>query len=423
MQGKTGRAARTHRSGAQRSVPADTIARMSTAIANPLEQLTLAELRQRTSTKWREHPQDVLPLWVAEMDVRLAEPVQEALRSAVDRGDTGYAAGTAYAQALSGFAADRWGWDGVLVERTSLVADVMQGVVEALQLLTAPGDSVVVNCPVYPPFYAFLEKIGRRVVEAPLDAAARLDLDALAEAFTTARAYLLCNPHNPTGTVHTAEELAAVAALAADRGVRVVSDEIHAPLVLPGARFVPWLSVPGAGAGFSVHSASKGWNLAGAKAALLVAGPDAADDLARLPEVVSHGPSHLGVLAHSAALAAGGPWLDALLTGLDDNRRLLSRLLEEHLPAVRWTPPEATYLAWLDCRALQLDDRTDPAERGLVTSSAGPADAFLRRGRVALSAGPAFGTGGAGHVRLNFATSSRILSEAVRRMGTVRGRA
>lgn len=397
---------------------------MSTTVANPLEQLTLADLRQRTSTKWREHPQDVLPLWVAEMDVLLAEPVQDALRTAVERGDTGYAAGTAYASALAAFAAERWGWDGVVVEQTSLVPDVMLGIVEVLRLLTEPGDAVVVNCPVYPPFYAFLETMGLRVVEAPL-AGGRLDLDALADAFSapSARAYLLCSPHNPTGTVHTAAELAAVAALAQARGVRVVSDEIHAPLVLPGARFVPWLTVPGAEAGFSVLSASKGWNLAGVKAALVVAGPAAVRDLARMPEVVSHGPSHLGVLAHSAALAAGGPWLDALLAGLDDNRRLLGRLLEEHLPGVRWTPPEATYLAWLDCRALGLDDGTATADRGLVTSSSGPAGAFLRRARVALSAGPAFGSGGAGHVRLNFATTSRILAEAVRRMGTVRPRA
>ena len=166
-------------------------------------------------------------------------------------------------------------------------------------------------------------------------------------------------------------------------------------------------------------SATKGWNLAGLKAALVLAGPEAADDLARLPEVVSHGPSHLGVVAHVAALRSGGDWLDALLTGLADNRRLLGELLAEQLPDVSWTPPAATYLGWLDCRALGLDDDDDAAvaARGLVTSTAGPAGAFLERARVALSAGVAFGTGGAGHVRLNFATSQEILTEAVRRMG------
>ncbi len=391
-------------------------------LPDPLEQLTLAELRTRTSTKWREHPPDVLPLWVAEMDVPLAEPVQRVLHDAVARGDTGYAAGTAYAEALAAFAAQRWAWDDVDVARTALVADVMLGVVEVLKLLTAPGDTVVVNCPVYPPFYAFLETMGLQVREAPLTADCRLDLDALAEAMAgPATAYLLCNPHNPTGTVHTAEELAGVAALADEHGVRVVSDEIHALLVLPSARFVPYLTVPGGDDGFAVLSATKGWNLAGLKAALLVAGPAATADLARLREVVSHGPSHLGVLSHTAALAAGGEWLDALLVGLDAKRCLLRALLDEHLPAVGWTRPEATYLAWLDCRELGLDDDDGdgPADRGLVTSSAGPARVFLRQARVAVSAGPAFGTGGAGHVRLNYATSREVLEQALRRMGSV----
>ena len=395
------------------------------ATGNPLEQLSLDQLRQRTSMKWRSHPDDVLPLWVAEMDVPLAPPVHAALSEALDRGDTGYPVGTAYAEALAGFASQRWGWDGVAVERTAIVPDVMLGIVEVLHLVTAPGDTVVVSCPVYPPFYAFLETAGRSVREVPLGQHGRLDLDALAEAFGSPvdgrrpAAFLLCSPHNPTGTVHTAQELSAVAALADEHGVRVVSDEIHAPLVLPGAGFVPYLCLPGAEDAFAVLSATKGWNLAGLKAALLVAGPGAAADLARLPEVVSHGPSHVGVLAHTAALTDGGPWLDALLAGLDAKRTLLRTLLDQHLPGARWTRPEATYLAWLDCRALGLDDGDGPDERGLVTSSAGPAGVFLREARVALSAGPAFGTGGAGHVRLNYATSREVLEQAVVRMGGV----
>jgi cystathionine beta-lyase len=181
-----------------------------------------------------------------------------------------------------------------------------------------------------------------------------------------------------------------------------VADEIHAPVVAAGAPFVPYLSVPGAERGLSLMSASKAWNLAGLKAALAVAGPGSAADLARLPEEVGHGPSHVGVIAHTAALRDGTAWLDALLTGLDDNRRLLARLLAEHLPAIAYRPAEATYLAWLDRRALGLGDD--------------PADVFLRRGRVALSPGIDFGTGGSGHVRLNLATSPEVITEAVRRM-------
>ncbi|WP_406193417.1 MULTISPECIES: MalY/PatB family protein [unclassified Streptomyces] len=374
---------------------------------NPLRALTLDRLRSRTSMKWRAYPEDVLPLWVAEMDVPLAEPIVRALTDALELGDTGYPAGTGYAEALAGFADKRWGWE-VAVERTAIVPDVMLGVVEMLKLVTGPGDPVVVNSPVYPPFYMFVEHMDREVVEAPLGADLRIDFDALDETFRRATtggrraAFLLCSPHNPTGTVHTADELAAVAALADRHGVRVVADEIHAPVTAGGVDFVPYLRVPGAENGLSLMSASKAWNLAGLKAALAIAGPAAAADLDRMPEEVSHGPSHLGIIAHSAALRYGTDWLDALLAGLDDNRRLLADLLAEHLPAITHRPGEATYLAWLDCRALGLGDD--------------PADVFLRRGRVALSSGIPFGTGGAGHVRLNLATSPELLTEGVRRM-------
>ncbi|MEV1155250.1 aminotransferase class I/II-fold pyridoxal phosphate-dependent enzyme [Micromonospora chokoriensis] len=376
--------------------------------ANPLRQLTIGQLRQRTSLKWREYPDDVLPLWVAEMDVPLAEPVARAITDAVARGDTGYTAGTAYPQALAEFAHRRWGWDGLAVERTTLVPDVMHGVVEALRLVTDGGDAVIVNCPVYPPFYEFVTHAGRRIVEAPLGENLRIDLGALEDAFRQARAggrpaaYLLCNPHNPTGVLHTAAELAAVASLAEQHGVRVVADEIHAPVVIGGAQFVPYLSVPGAENGLSLMSASKGWNLAGLRGALLIAGPAAAGDLARVPFEASVSTSHLGVIAHTAAFRDGGEWLDAVLTGLDDNRRLLAALLAEHLPVVRYQPGQATYLAWLDCRALGLGDD--------------PASVFLDRGRVALNPGTAFGTGGGGHVRMNLATAPELITEAVRRM-------
>lgn len=367
---------------------------------NPLHQLTLDQLRQRTSMKWRYYPEDVLPVWVAEMDVLLAEPVARAVTDAVTRGDTGYPAGTGYAEALAQFAKKRWDWEPA-VERMAIVPDVMLGVVEMFRLVSHRDAPVVVNCPVYPPFYQFVESLGRSVVEAPLDAAWRIDFAALEEAFVRAgrdAVYLLCNPQNPTGTVHTAAELSQVAELARTHGIRVVADEIHAPVTT--SDFVPYLSV--ADDGLSLMSASKAWNLAGLKAALAIAGPAAADDLARLPEEVGHGASHVGVLAHTAAFRDGVGWLDALLDGLDDNRRLLTELLAEHLPSVRYTPAPGTYLAWLDCRELSLGD--DPAKT------------FLKQGKVALNSGIPFGTGGAGFVRMNLATSPEVLTEAVRRM-------
>jgi cystathionine beta-lyase len=377
-------------------------------VSNPLTQLSLDELRGRTSIKWQLFGPEVLPLWVAEMDVCLAEPVAAALTRAIATGDTGYPSGTPmYAEALASFAASRWGWD-LQVASSALVPDVMIGIVEVLRLVTSPGDSVVVNPPVYPWFYPFIEHADRHVVEAPLGADGRLDLAVLEDVFARLRsaggnvAYLLCSPQNPTGAVHTAAELGAVATLAERYEVRVIADEIHAPLVMPGATFVPYLSVPGGERGFSLLSASKGWNMAGLKAAVAVAGADAAADLARMPEEVGHGASHVGVIGHVAALTEGVQWLDELRDGLDANRRLLSGLLAEHLPAVGYQPGEATYLAWLDCRDLGLGDDA--------------AAVFLERGRVALNPGPEFGTGGSGYVRMNLATSPEIITEAVHRM-------
>ena len=389
---------------------------------NPLEELTLQQLQLRTSMKWRAHPADVLPLWVAEMDVKLPPRVAEALRVAIDNGDTGYPCGTALAEAVSQFASQHWQWHDLEVSRTTIVPDVMQGIVEVLRLVTDRGDAVVVNPPVYAPFYAFVSHDGRRVIEAPLDANGRIDLAALEEAFGRARAgdgkvaYLLCNPHNPTGSVHTADELCAVADLSRRLDVRVVSDEIHAPVILSGSRFTPYLTVPGGENAFALTSASKAWNLSGLKAALAIAGPEAVADLHRMPEEVSHGPSHLGVLAHAEAFRTGSDWLDLLLRGLDENRRLLGDLIAEHLPSVKYQWPQGTYLAWLDCRDLGFDENVTDG-LAVVADLSGPARWFLDHARVALSSGHVFGTGGAGHVRLNFATSSSILTEAVSRMG------
>ncbi|MFB7112140.1 MalY/PatB family protein [Streptomyces sp. NPDC056291] len=390
---------------------------------DPLVQLSLEQLRQRSSMKWRAHPEDVLPLWVAEMDVPLAPAVADTLRRAIALGDTGYPHGTGYAEAVAAFAATRWGWDGLRVENTALVPDVMLGIVEVLRLITGPGDAVIVCSPVYPPFYAFVTHDGREVVEARLGPDLRIDLAGLEDAFIRARrngrraAFLMSNPHNPTGVVHTRAELEAIAALARRHGVRVVSDEIHAPLVLPGAVFTPFLSVPGSENGFALTSASKAWNLAGLKAAVAIAGTEAADDLRRMPEEVGHGPSHLGILAHTAAFRDAADWLDELLLGLDANRSLLGELVKEHLPDVGYVPPQGTYLAWLDCTGLGLHDDRPTDGPGIVSDLAGPAKLFLDDARVALSSGHVFGSGGAGCVRLNFATSPAILREALTRMG------
>lgn len=393
-------------------------------ISNPLLGPSLADLRTRTSMKWRLYPENVLPLWVAEMDVTLAPAVSQSIIRAAESGDTGYPYGTAYAEAVARFASERWGWDGLDPSRAALVPDVMMGIVETLRLLTAPGDAVIVTSPVYAPFFAFVTHADRHVVETPLSTDGRLDPAAIEDALLRARSggsdrpvVLLSNPHNPTGTVHTRAELEATAEVARRHGARIISDEIHAPLVYSDASFVPLLSVAGAENAFALTSGSKAFNLAGLKAALLMAGPDAAADLARLPEEVSHGPSHLGILAHTAGFADSGDWLDALLAGLEENRSLLGDLLATHLPQVTWTPPQATYLAWLDASALGLAASASAEALAVVSDLAGPAKFFLDEAQVALSSGHVFGQGGENSVRLNFATRPEILTEAVTRMG------
>lgn len=386
---------------------------------NPFEQVPLADLRERTSIKWRFFEPDVLPMWVAEMDVLPAEPITEAVHAAMLRGDTGYPHGTGYAEAFGRFADDRWGAE-VDVARTALVSDVMMGAFELIRLLTPPGGSVIVTSPVYPPFHAYSRHAERRVVEAPLGADLRLDLaaieDACARVTTAGAVLLLCNPHNPTGTVHTRAELESLAEITARHGVRVVSDEVHAPLLFD-ATFTPYWTVDPRG--FSLTSASKAFNLAGLRTALIVGGADTADDLGRIAEVVSHGPSHIASIAHIAAFDDGRDWLDAVLGGLRENRALLARLLAQHAPSIRWQPGEATLLAWLDCRGTRVADPEARAEAGYIGLSSGPAKAFLEQARVGLSAGEAFGTGGENHVRFNLGTRADVIEDAVRRMGAV----
>lgn len=362
---------------------------------------SLDELRSRRCVKWVRYPDDVLPAWIAEMDFALAPAVHAVLASAVERGDAGYANTEELPSAFAAFAGRRFGWT-VDPARVLPVADIMTGIGVALDVLTEPGDRVVVNPPVYPPFFTIARDRGREVVEVPLGGDWRLDLDRLERAFADgARAYLLCNPHNPTGTAFTREELAAVAALAARHGVHVLSDEVHAPMTLPGAEHVPYLSLGADGVAFA--SASKTWNVAGLKCAVLIAGSaETLSAFRRVPGHVHYQLGHFGVLATLAAWRDGIPWLDALVVHLDRQRNLLAELLEEQLPQVRLVRPEAGYLTWLDCRALGLGDD--------------PSAVFLERGRVALSPGPTFGTEGKGFARLNIATSGELLAEAVRRM-------
>ncbi len=375
-------------------------------VANPLTVLTLSDLRERTSAKWRQYDPDVLPLFVAEMDVPLADPVREALERAIRIGDSGYPGSTPYRESFVDFAQARWAWPTLDVRHVTPVLNVIQGYVDTLTLATDPGSDIVVTSPVYPPFYSYVREAGRSIREARLGPDMRIDLAALEHAFAEATAggrsaaFLLCNPHNPGGVVHTRSELEAVAALSQRYGVPVVSDEIHAPIVYTGHTFIPYLTVDSTA--LALHSASKAWNLAGSPAALLVAGEHADAPLARYRAGKHHHPSHLGVIAQTAAYQNGGEWFDALMIGLEYNRLLVRDLVADQLPGVTYLVPEGTFLTWLDFRGTGLGDD--------------PASVLLERGRVALNSGPTFGAGGEGHARLNIATSPQILAEAVQRI-------
>jgi len=350
----------------------------------------------------------VLPAFIAEMDYDLAEPVAAALRAAVDLGDCGYATPAGLGETFAAFAAARHGWT-VDPDRVHLIPDIMAGVDVILQLATEPGDGVVINTPVYPPFFAHIANGRRRVVEVPLirtDGRWELDFAGLEAAFAAgARRYLLCNPHNPTGRVFSAADLSRIASLAERYGVLVLADEIHASLTLAGARHTPFVSLGGVAAehGVTLASASKAFNVAGLKGAVAVAGSATMQRLlARLPESCQYGAGLFGVLASLAGWDSGGDWLDALLGQLDHARTEFGRLLGSRLPEALYTPPEASYLAWVDCAGLGLGPE--------------PAEVFLDRGRVALGRGLNFGAPGDGFVRVTIGTSSALLAAIVDRM-------
>lgn len=373
------------------------------------DDLSLAKLRGRSSAKWSTYPPDVLPAWVAEMDFPLAEPIKQRLRRAIDADDCGYAHPTALPDAFAAFAKSRFDWT-VDPSRVRSAPEVMIAIAEILRIVTKPGDGIVINRPVYPPFTMVIEEVGCRVVDAPLahvqGGGWDLDLDALEEAFAGgARAYVLCNPHNPVGRVFEKAQLEAIAKLAKQYNVVVLADEIHGPLVLPGARHVPFVSVsePLGADAITITSASKAFNIAGLKCAVFVAGSQAMQSaMKKLPIELPERVGLHGMLANIVAFQEGAQYLDELLAHLDRNRALMTELLGVYLPAVRYIPPQAGYLAWLDCSALGLGD--DPAK------------IFLKKGKVALMRGLDFGRQGACFTRVNMGTSSAILSEVVGRM-------
>lgn len=381
---------------------------VNVAQSRPIVDLTDEQARRALVLKWGDVEPDVLPAWVAEMDYALDPVVAAALSTAIADGVTGYPSfgdNSALGSAYAGFAERHFGWqiDPSWVLPT---CDVTAGVRLALDVLSDPGP-VVLPVPAYHPQFDVAAISGRRRVDLLLDPdaeRAELDLDALDGLLAAgARTVILTQPHNPWGRVFTRPELERLRDVVLRHGARVISDEIHAPLVLPGAEHVPYLSLPGtADHAVAVVAASKAFNTAGLRCAQIVTGDDATRDrLLDIPLARNDSYSPLGVVAAVAAYSVGDGWLASLVERLDSQRTLLMRLLAEHLPRVRMRPLEATFLAWLDARAYGHDD---------------PCGIALQRQRVLASPGHLYAPGLAGHLRLNIATSPERLTSIVQRL-------
>ena len=373
----------------------------------------LAELHTHRSEKWRGFPQDVLPLPVAEMDFPVAEPIRAVLAEMVAHSDLGYLGPIPeLGLGFKKFAAERWNWT-IDEKQVHVATDVGVAVVEILRVFTQPGDSILISSPVYHNFYTWINETKLTLVDAPFERTGDeatnpwvINWESIEKAYASGiKVHLLCSPHNPLGFIYTKQDLLRIVALAKKHSVLIISDEIHAPLTFPGETFVPILSL-GADAesvSVTVTAASKGWNIAGLKCAILISqNTEMNSKLANLAPAMHYRASLLGGFATAVAFAEGGVWLDTVIAQLDHNRHLIKDLLAEKLPTVRYHIPQNSYLAWLDVESLNLG--VDPS----VT--------LIEKGRVAFNPGHAFGKQCDQYVRLNFATSPEIITEAIDRI-------
>jgi cystathionine beta-lyase len=368
------------------------------------------DLRERGSLKWSEYPREI-GAFIAEMDFGTAPPVQRAIAAAVERNAFGYLPSylaDELRDACSAWQRERYGW-AVDPSDVHPVSDILTILELTIRHFSAPGSKIIVPTPAYMPFLTIPAEWDREIVEVPLlqgELGWQLDLDGVDAAFADGAGLLvLCNPNNPTGRVFTRDELLALSAVVDRHGARVFADEVHAPLIYPGAGHVPYASLSATTAGHTITatSAAKAWNLPGLKCAQAIIGnPADAETWAERCPRAEDGPSTLGVIANTAAFTTGGRWLEDVLGYLDGNRLALRDALAELIPEVAFSAPQATYLGWLDCRGLDLGDA--------------PSEFFHRHAGVATTNGMLCGAVGAGHLRFNFALPRPLLREAVRQM-------
>lgn len=369
----------------------------------------LQTLQRRHGRKWSRYPADVLPAWIADMDFLPAPPIREALARAVGEGDLGYgptAELSGIAESFAAWALRRWQWQ-VDPAAVKVMPDVVGGIANCIEALTQSDDSILVQTPIYPPFLSSVERSGRRLITAPIDGG-EIDFDRLETRIAEhrVRMLLLCHPHNPTGRCFNRDELTRLAEIASLYDVVVVSDEVHADLVYPPREHIPFgrLSAGSAERAVTLNSASKTFNVAGLRCAVCVAtNLTLRRKLAALPAQRWTPFSTLGIRASLAAWSDEGErWLSACVDHLQRQRDRIIRRLSAECPSILCMTPQASYLAWLDCRDLALECE--------------PAEFFLEHARVALSPGHEFGEPGRGHARLNFATSEEILEQILNRM-------
>lgn len=386
------------------------------AFADRIEATTLAELRAQRTVKWTAAGPDGIGAFVAEMDFGIAPVVIDALERIVAEQNFGYLAqplADELAEACAAWQRDHFDWD-VAPDSVHPLADVLKGLEVAMTHFSRAGAPIILPTPAYMPFLEVPHIFGREILEVPmLNDAGRytFDLDGIDAAFRAGGDLLvLCNPYNPLGRVFDRAELTALTEVVDRHGGRVFADEIHAPIVYPLAHHVPYAATSDAAAAHTVTatSASKGWNLPGLKCAQLILTNDHDRDIWQtIGHWASHGASNPGVVANIAAYRCGEPWLREVVDYLDGSRCLLADLLRAHLPQVRYRPPDGTYLAWLDFSELAL-----PQSPGAFVGE---------HAKVVVIDGPQCGTGGAGFLRLNFATPRPVLTEIVERIAAAIG--
>ena len=375
---------------------------------------SLAELQTHRSEKWRAFPHEILPLPVAEMDFPVAQPIRDAITQMVDKSDLGYLGSIPeMGDSFSGFAKRRWQWE-VEPSYVRIATDVGVAIVELLRVFANPGDKVLISSPVYQNFYTWIKETKATMIDVPYikDAATedgtgwRHDWDGIEKAYQSGiKVHLLCSPHNPLGKVYAKEDLQRIIALAKKNNVIVLSDEIHAPLTFKEQPFIPFLAL-GSDAGevgVCITAASKGWNIAGLKCAIIVSqSPKMHEKLNELAPAMHYRASLIGAFATVAAFEKGDEWLDSALVLLDQNRNLVANLVASRIPAIGYHLPHCSYLAWLDMSKLNLGED--------------PCAALVERAKVAFNPGHIYGALGKDYARLNFATSSEIITEAFDRI-------